>query len=142
MPGYRPDSEDELEQATIALFGSLGFETKNCFDEFKGGESFLGRDTEAEVVLVKKLRPALEKLNPDLSSEAFDLAIEELTRGRGVMSLAAANREVYKLLKDGVKVTIKNEDGDETVETVKLIDWNNPENNDFGYFFQPVFSCY
>ena len=41
---------------------------------------------------------------------------------------------VYKLLKDGVKFSHKpgdEEDQDEAVESVKLIDWNEPENNDF-----------
>ena len=45
------------------------------------------------------------------------------------MSLVQANREVYKLLKDGVKVSFQN--GDEIDETVRVIDWNNPGNNDF-----------
>jgi type I restriction enzyme, R subunit len=44
---------------------------------------------------------------------------------------AQANREVYKLLKDGVKVAFENDDGEDTDETVRIIDWNNPENNDF-----------
>ncbi len=41
-----------------------------------------------------------------------------------------ANREVYQLLKNGVKARIKGED-EETVETVRVIDWNEPANNDF-----------
>ena len=47
------------------------------------------------------------------------------------MSLVQANREVYKLLKDGVKVAFQNDEGEETDETVRIIDWNDPENNDF-----------
>ena len=82
-------------------------------------------------MLVSKLRCALQKLNPDLDCDAINLAIEELTRDRGAMSLVQANREVYKLLKDGVKVTFENDEGEETGETVRIIDWNNPENNDF-----------
>src|SRR5437867_6584590 len=50
------------------------------------------------------------------------------------LSSARANQAVYKLLKDGVKFTYKrsdDEDQEEVVETVRLIDWNEPENNDF-----------
>ena len=43
-------------------------------------------------------------------------------------SLYANNKNVYKLLRYGVQ--IKAEVGD-NFETVHLIDWNNPENNDF-----------
>ena len=126
-------SEDTLvEQPAIALFSELGYDTANCFYEKVGtSDSTLGRETTEEVVLVPKLRSALQKLNPDLDSEAINLAIEELTRDRGAMSLVQANREVYKLLKDGVKVAFENDEGEETDETVSIIDWNDPENNDF-----------
>ena len=39
-------------------------------------------------MLVSRLRPVLEKLNPDLPKEAITSAIEELTRDRSVMSPA------------------------------------------------------
>jgi hypothetical protein len=54
----------------------------------------------------ERLEPALKRLSPELSSKAIDAAIEELTRDRSAMSLAAANREVYGLLKDGVRVSV------------------------------------
>jgi len=126
-------SEDKLvEQPAIALFSELGYDTANCFYEKVGTSgSTLGRETTEEVILLPKLRRALEKLNPELDNEAFNLAIEELGRDRSAMSLVQANREVYKLLKDGVKVAFENDEGEETDETVRIIDWNDPENNDF-----------
>ena len=66
----------------------------------------LGREMSGEVVLVARLRPALVKLNPKLPPEAIAAAIDELTRDRSAMDLAAANREVYALLKDGIRVTV------------------------------------
>ena len=48
------------------------------------------------------------------------------------MAPAQANREVYRLLKDGVRVKIADADGQgETVETVRVIDWDDPISNDF-----------
>ena len=83
-------------------------------------------------MLTSRLRPVLERLNPNLPPEAFDQAIEELTRDRSAMSIAQANREVYRVIKDDVKVKIPDPDGEgETVETVRVIDWNEPTNNDF-----------
>ncbi len=126
-------SEDALvEQPAIELFKKLGYETANCFYERVGTNgSTLGRETTEQVILFTKLRVALLKLNPDLDRNAIDLAIDELARDRNAMSPAQANREVYKLLKDGVKVAFQNEDGEEADETVRVIDWANPENNDF-----------
>jgi type I restriction enzyme R subunit len=125
-------SEDAaVEQPAIALLRDLGWETANAYSEFDSGASTLGRDSMGEVVLLQRLRPALERLNPDATLEAIQLAIEELARDRSAMSLSAANREVYRLLKDGVKVAYRRaEDGAEVVETIRVIDWNDHGNND------------
>ena len=127
-----PDSEDALELRTIELFKEIEWEdTANCYDEKVGENSTLGRSSRKEVVLVSQLRKALTRLNPDLSETAIDLAIEELTCSRSTLSLENANREIYQLLKDGVKVTFQDANEEEVTETVKVIDWNNPKNNDF-----------
>lgn len=127
-------SEDALiERPAIALFGQMGWGTVNGFHEFEqAGGSTLGREAKSEVVLTARLRPALERLNPDLPAQAFDQAIEELVRDRSAMAPAQANREVYLLLKNGVQVKIPAPDGEgETVELVQIIDWKMPANNDF-----------
>ena len=126
-----PDSEEALELETIALFQQLGYTTANCYNEWNSGTSTLGRETRSEVVLISKLRPALEKLNPHLPNQAITLAIEELTRDRSALTLASANREIYDRLKDRVKVTYRNDDGEDITENVTVIDWQTPTNNDF-----------
>ena len=129
-----PYSEDQLvEQPAIVLLAGMGWETLDCQSEFdQGGDSSLGREHKGEVVLITRLRAALERLNPDASNAAVNAAMEELTRSRGAMSLAEANWEIYSLLKDGVKVTVTDSDDEgETIEDLKVIDWENPENNDF-----------
>ena len=126
-----PDSEEALENATIDVFAHLGWDTANCYNEQVGEGATLGRTTRDEVVLRPKLRTALERLNPKLPAEAIQLAIEELTRSRSTLSLENANRDLYHLLKTGVKVRFKDTHGEERIETVTVIDWNTPSNNDF-----------
>ncbi|HAG80095.1 MAG TPA: DEAD/DEAH box helicase, partial [Cyanobacteria bacterium UBA12227] len=126
-----PDSEAALELETIALFQQLGYTTANCYNEWNSGTSRLGRETRSDVVLISKLRPALEKLNPHLPQQAIALAIEELTRDRSALTLASANRDIYNLLKDRIKVTYRNDDGEDITENVTVIDWQTPSNNDF-----------
>ncbi len=124
-------SENTLvEQPAISLFGELKYETANCYHETFGQAGTLGRQTTADVILVPRLRAALENLNPDLPSQAITLAIEELGKDRSAMSPAQANREVYKLLKNGIKVPIQTGDEEDYVD-VTVIDWKNPTNNDF-----------
>lgn len=125
-------SEEHLvEEPSISLYAELGWHTANCFHEFDSGTSTLGRETMADVVLVARLRKSLEKLNPQLPKEAIDQAIEEIARDRSTRSPVESNKEIYKLLKDGVKVRVRKATGTEAVETVKIIDWNIPANNDF-----------
>ena len=131
MTQPHPDSEEALELDTIALFEKLGYTTANCYNEWISGTSNLGRETRSEVVLISKLQPALEKLNPHLPKPAINLAIEQLIRDRNALTLANANREIYNLLKDRVTVTYRNDDGEEITENVTVIDWKNPTNNDF-----------
>ena len=129
-----PYSEDELiEQPAIALLAEIGWETLNCYSEFDQGMSPLGRNTKSEVVLISRLQAALQKLNPNATQDVITEAIEQLTDdARALMNLVEANREIYTLLKDGVKVTITDPDGEtEVTEVLQVIDWENPENNDY-----------
>jgi hypothetical protein len=109
-----------VEQPAIRLMQhELGWEVVNCYDEWSSGVSNQGRDGKREVVLVWRLRPALQRLNPDLPVEAIEGAVEErgilsfecwILNGRGrlptaprlnlfhsALSLAEANREIDKL---------------------------------------------
>jgi len=128
-----PDSEDAaIEQPTIALFAELGWDTLNCYHEHFGPLSLLGRETMADVVLPNRLKAAVEKLNPDISPNAIELAVQELTKDRSAMSAARANQAVYRVLKDGVKVTYrKGQSQHEWVGIVKTIDWSDLDRHDF-----------
>jgi type I restriction enzyme, R subunit len=126
-------TEDQLvEQPAIGLFAALGWQTVSAMDETFGAGSTLGRETKGEVVLVERLRAALITLNPGLPPEAIQTAIDELARDRSAMSLEAANREVYRLLKDGIPVSITDrEHGGQKTERLRVVDWEQPEHNDF-----------
>lgn len=126
-------SEDQLvEQPAITLLAELGWQTVSALEEVFGPHGTLGRETKAESFLVTRLRTALERLNPSLPPEAISGAIDQLIRDRSVMSLAAANREVYGLLKEGIPVFVQDQKGGgQKTERVRVIDWENPASNDF-----------
>lgn len=93
-----------IEQPAIELFQSIGYSYLDCFHEIFGEKGTLGRETSTDVILVPKLRAALLNLNTDIPKDAIEQAIEELTRDRSVQNPANANREIYKLIRDGIKV--------------------------------------
>ncbi|MDQ3671056.1 MAG: type I restriction endonuclease, partial [Actinomycetota bacterium] len=124
-----------VEGPTLALLGQLGYEVVDGYSERFGAEHVgsggLGRDDQSQVVLHHRLRPKLADLNPDLPSAAVDAAVDELMLDRSAMDATRANRAVHRLLRDGVKVTVADEDGGRVTETVRLIDWRAPGSNDF-----------
>lgn len=126
-------TEDQLvEQPAIGLFATLGWQTVSAMEETFGAGGTLGREIKGEVVLTDRLRTALTLLNPGLPPEAIQTAIDELARDRSAMSLEAANREVYRLLKEGIPVSIPDrEQGGQKTERLQVVDWEHPEQNDF-----------
>ena len=67
-PAY---TEDQLvEQPAVGLFVELGWATLSALEETFGATGTLLRETKGKVVLVCRLRAALERLNPALPPEA------------------------------------------------------------------------
>lgn len=132
MKAY-PYTEDQLvEQPAIGLFSALGWQIVSAMEETFGPGGTLRRETMGEVVLTVRLKAALNKLNPSLPPDAITSAIDELTRDRSAMSLVAANCETYRLLKEGIPVSVPDrEHGGQKTERLRVIDWEHPEQNDF-----------
>ena len=130
---FKNYTEDQLvEQPAIALFSKLGWKTVSAMEEVFGASGTLGRETPGEAVLTRNLQTVLKRFNPALPAVALSVAVDELTRDRSAMSPEAANREVWNLIREGVKVSIPDsERGGQRTERVRVIDWEQPKNNDF-----------
>jgi len=126
-------SEDSLvEQPAIQLFAELGWETLVASDEVLGAAGTLGRETKSEVVLGARLRKVLARLNPALPVEAINAAVDELSRDRSAMLPTAANRELWALMRDGVRVSVPDMlKGGLKTERVRVVEWDEPAANDF-----------
>ncbi len=120
-----------VEIPAIEVFEDLGWDTVNAYNETLGSEGTLGRDNRSEVYLARRLRAAMERLNPQITTEAIDQAVAEITKPRAVLHYARANQEVYSLLRDRVEVQVRQPDGTTLPEKLNVIDWDNPGNNDF-----------
>jgi type I restriction enzyme R subunit len=137
---YEYNELNRIEKPAIELFTELGYAHTNAFYDTTGPDSALGRHSESEVVLDKYLRPALEEINkeilesvPEQASNLIDQAITEIKKDRGDRSLAEANREVYKLLKEGAKIILSAEDKYDEAQSITLryIDWDTATNNNY-----------
>ena len=128
------NSEDRLVQATFAehLENTLGWETAYAWNqETFGPDGTLGRKDTRDVVLVRDLRAALTRLNPELPQAAIDDAVAALTLHDTTRSLVQHNRSFHALLRDGVPVRWRDAAGQLRQTQARVIDFRDPLNNRF-----------
>ena len=101
------------------------------FGEFAHAASAQGRTSKRDAILPNRLKAALRRLNPSLPDPALDDAYTALTRERGAIDAIRANSEVHALIRNGVPVEVRGKSGERKTEIVRVIDWENPEANDF-----------
>ncbi|MFG1419980.1 type I restriction endonuclease subunit R [Xanthobacter sp. V0B-10] len=126
-------SEDSaVEQPALELLRELGWQHLNLREEVAGPENPTGRTNFQQAFLPARLKAALARLNPGLPPEALALAEAALVEDRSALSPIAANRAFHHLLREGVRVEVKNPDNGKTrTLTVRVIDWKDVGANDF-----------
>lgn len=82
-----------------------------------------------EVVLVTRLRDAIDKLNPNISQDAKEDALKKVLRTESPNALIN-NENFHRYLTDGVDVEMRTESGIRG-EKIYIVDFENPENNEF-----------
>ncbi len=128
------NSEDRLVQQTFAdhLEKALGWESVYAYNtETFGRHGTLGRASERDVVLVRDLRAALTRLNPDLPDSAREQALEKITRIDFARSLIQHNQEFYGFIRGGVPVQWRDAIGETRYAHAHVIDFRNTVRNRF-----------
>ena len=120
-----------VERPALDLLSGLGWDVVSGFEEVLGSGGTLGRDSQSEPVLGHRLRGSLRGLNPGLSEAVLDAAVERLVGDRSVMGRVRANREVHDLLHEGARVETTGGDGNQQTVTVRFVDWDSVDGNDW-----------
>lgn len=129
-----PFTEDTLVQQTTAdyLLHDLGWdESIYAFDEKFGVNGTLGRESEREVVLVRYLLRTLKELNPNLPEEAYRDAVRDVLESSSSQSLIGLNLIKDRILRNGVEVVFRNEQGERIKRRMRVFDFQEPKNNHF-----------
>ncbi|MDQ6739302.1 MAG: HsdR family type I site-specific deoxyribonuclease, partial [Actinomycetota bacterium] len=122
-------SESVVEAAALEWFAALGYTVLHGPD-IAPGEPAAERQSFAGVVLRGRLEAAIVRLNPGVPASARDDAVRRLLR-RESPSLIVDNRAFHRMLVDGVGVEYLRPDGGIAGDRVRLVDFENPDNNDF-----------
>jgi len=124
-------TESVVEEAALAWLEAKGWIILHGPEIASGMPSAERDDPDfRDVVLERRLRHSLQRLNAALSSDAIEAALRKLTIVDGP-SLLERNRTAWRMLVDGVGVEITRPDGSLGGYPVRVVDFNNPENNDW-----------
>jgi type I restriction enzyme R subunit len=129
MPASHSLTESVVEDAALDWLKGLGWTVVHGPDiapDMLAAE----RTSYNEVVLAKRLRDALARLNPALPAEAVDDAFRKLQRPQGP-TLEARNRSLHRMLVDGVTVEYRAKGGGVRGDQARVIDFADVRKNDW-----------
>lgn len=121
-------TEDHVEQHTIEWFKDLGYNYACGYDVAPDGETPERTDYRS-VTLKDRLLSSLKRLNPEIPQSAIDAAFAQLVNPN-IPALMSCNRQMHSWITKGVKVTY-HEGNQEVGKQLKVVDFENPENNDW-----------
>lgn len=121
-------TESEIEQFAIEQLESLGYQHLYGPDIAPDGDR-LERESFGDVLLLERLQAAVGRINPSIPSDIRKNAIKQILRLNSP-ELIANNEAFHRTLTEGIKVSYQ-KDGNSRGDLVWLIDFKNPENNDF-----------
>ena len=127
-------SENTLvqESAGELLHDELGWDVIFAYNQETLGENgTLGRKSYNEVLLTRHLVKALRRLNKWMSDAQIAEALQALDSRLSTETLLQTNEKFYRMIRDGVDVTVKTPDGLTETRKALLIDFNDASNNDF-----------
>lgn len=121
-------TEDHVELQSIEWFKDLGYDYACGYDIAPDGETPERADYRS-VTLKDRVLSSLKRLNPEIPQSAIDAAFAQLINPN-IPALMSCNRQVHSWITKGVKVTY-HEGNQEVGRQLKVIDFENPENNDW-----------
>lgn len=124
-------TESIVEDAALCWLEALGYQVLHGPDIAVGELAAERSDPNyRDVILERRLREGLVRLNPHLPAEALEDTFRKLTRIDGV-TLLERNRAVHQMIVDGVNVEYRRKDGSIAGAQARVIDFGVPENNDW-----------
>ena len=122
-------AESHVEEAAIAWLSDLGYAATNGLTIGPDGMK-PERASYGDVLLIDRLRTAIASLNPNLSPETQTEVLAKVRQSE-TPSLVEENRRLHRYLVEGVPVEVRRPDGTISGEQGRLIDFGNPDANDW-----------
>jgi type I restriction enzyme R subunit len=120
--------ESEVEQVALDILSAQGYRVVHGPDIAPDGPN-PERQSYADVVLVSRLRDAIDRINPKMQSDGKDEAVRKILRVESP-DLVINNKRFHAFLVNGVDVEYRRDDR-VVADKVWLFDFANPSKNEF-----------
>lgn len=125
-------SEDDIEQSLLKRLVALGWDRIECDPAVEKQDEVTktGRSNSAECILPEVLRSNLRRLNPNIFPEIIDMVVDDFRKDYTGTDIVDTNYKFYNQIRNGINIKTR-VDGKDDFEILKLIDFENPQNNTF-----------
>ena len=121
------------ERAGELLSRELGWRVELAYNREELGEcGTYGRQSYKDVLLERELREALLRLNPWITQDLTEMVLQDLKENSITTPLLEINEIKFRHLREGMKMLLRRGNKFKfDKHTVRLIDFEHPENNSF-----------
>jgi len=129
MSTVKKNTEALLEEATLSWLLELDYGIINGLEITPDGIN-PERSSYNDIILEERLKSSLSKINPDIPTDALNEAYRKITITSSP-NLLVNNKAFHKYLTDGIDVEYRDSNNQNRFGKVYIIDFENPENNEF-----------
>lgn len=122
-------AESTVEEAALSWFGKMDYAFL-AGPDIAPDQLAAERTNFSEAILSKRLKATLRKLNPNVPTEALEDAYRKITVPQSPSAITN-NRAFHRMLVEGVEVEYRRPDGSIGGDRVWLINFNDPDANDW-----------
>mgnify|MGYP002677792675 FL=1 len=127
-------SEDDIEQAICNRLSQAeyGWKRIECCPKMEAQDEVAstGRANSSECILPEVFLNALRRLNPQVKDEVLKGILQDFRKDYSGTDMTDTNYKFYNRIRNGIRVEVQKE-GKEDFDIVKIIDFEQPERNDF-----------
>jgi type I restriction enzyme R subunit len=123
-------TEDQLEQLCLGWFFEGGYEYANGYDLAHDGIA-PERGDYKQILLTGRLLDTLQRINPQIPVSTLEEQVVHVLSKPEHPVLIQKNRAFQQYLLEGMPIEYTDKNGDKQTDHVQIIDFHNPDNNQF-----------
>ncbi len=120
-------NENHIEEEALSWFEQLGYK---IYHQLSPDDTKPERESYKDVYLLNRLKNNIKKLNPELNEDNITNVVNKILKSESP-TLVEENQRLHKYMVEGIDLEINDKTGNRRTHKIKIIDFDNPENNEW-----------